>query len=454
MRALILLLGLLYGTTALAAGGPLLLSPLTASDANRGDSAVAAQQDAVTPSAEDLKTLRRLLNDPRVLTWLDNRLSSVDGLAVGSATAGSGTAVAGMSGNVRAVARQSIEQLRTRADLLTRAFADLPATTAEIRRLWQARIDAATMLRCVINTIVFLFVGCGLEWLYWRYMQLGLRRLELSRPLGLGMIVRWALARAGMLLGGALLFALGCIGTFAAFDWPPLVGELVLSLLLAVVIVRVVMVATRFVFAPRADTLRLVPLSTARATAASITALALTGALVSAMVMEDTFAGLGAMGGAQVAIDALASMLVALPTLLAILSWQLVLGLAARTGPMVGPDDPVLEGRRDAIGMSGLLQRALPVWLGCLVIVMLILDVLGAHAFMWSIGLLGLLPVVLSVATRLTRYYFEIAWHGVDGPAVVGQGTDAPGVDAPPTATVDDGADHEVDVTRDEVDDR
>ena len=45
-----------------------------------------------------------------------------------------------------------------------------------------------------------------------------------------------------------------------SFDWPPFAGELVLSLLMAVVTMRVVATLAVFVLAPRVDGLRLLPL--------------------------------------------------------------------------------------------------------------------------------------------------------------------------------------------------
>ncbi len=62
-----------------------------------------------------------------------------------------------------------------------------------------------------------------------------------------------------------LAFAIGSIGAFLLFDWPPLLKHVVLGYLLVFLIVRLVLVLGRFLLAPGAERFRLVPMATATA---------------------------------------------------------------------------------------------------------------------------------------------------------------------------------------------
>ena len=68
-------------------------------------------------------------------------------------------------------------------------------------------------------------------------------------------------------LSEVVIFGLGSIGAFLAFDWPPLLRQVVLAYLVAAVVLRLVLVLGRFLLAPDgggpqdADRFRVVPLS-------------------------------------------------------------------------------------------------------------------------------------------------------------------------------------------------
>ncbi len=62
-----------------------------------------------------------------------------------------------------------------------------------------------------------------------------------------------------------LAFAIGSVGGFLLFDWPPLLREVVLAYLLVFLIVRLVLVLGRILFAPGAERFRVIPMATATA---------------------------------------------------------------------------------------------------------------------------------------------------------------------------------------------
>ena len=51
-------------------------------------------------------------------------------------------------------------------------------------------------------------------------------------------------------LAHVAILAVGSIGAFLVFDWPPLLGHIVLAYLIAVLILRFALVAGRFLLAP------------------------------------------------------------------------------------------------------------------------------------------------------------------------------------------------------------
>jgi hypothetical protein len=56
--------------------------------------------------------------------------------------------------------------------------------------------------------------------------------------------------RLAFTVGQLTVFAIGSIGAFLVFDWPPLLREIVLGYLLAFLALRIALVVGRFVLAP------------------------------------------------------------------------------------------------------------------------------------------------------------------------------------------------------------
>jgi small-conductance mechanosensitive channel len=59
-----------------------------------------------------------------------------------------------------------------------------------------------------------------------------------------------------------LAFAIGSVGAFLLFEWPPLLKQIVLAYLMVFLIVRLVLVLGRFLLAPGAERFRLIPMAT------------------------------------------------------------------------------------------------------------------------------------------------------------------------------------------------
>jgi small-conductance mechanosensitive channel len=113
--------------------------------------------------------------------------------------------------------------------------------------------------------LVFAALGFGCEGLFW-WATSGLRQRIITT--GLDTIrdrlhAIWARTVYG--LGVVLAYAVGSVGGFLLFDWPPLLRQLVLAYLLVFLVVRLTLVTGRIVLAPGAERFRIVPLATVTA---------------------------------------------------------------------------------------------------------------------------------------------------------------------------------------------
>ena len=152
----------------------------------------------------------------------------------------------------------------------TRAFvrdlaAAAPTVPDQLGRAWgrvAGEMQARGPLGIVLLLAVFAALGFGLEWLFW-WATAGFRRwmigVELTTP---EERLRAVGLRTGYGLGVLLAFALGSIGGFLLFDWPPLLKQIVLTYLSLVLIVRLVLVLGRILLAPAAERFRVLPMAT------------------------------------------------------------------------------------------------------------------------------------------------------------------------------------------------
>jgi small-conductance mechanosensitive channel len=377
-------LWLMFGSMAMAQG--ILLQP-SSTDSSTNTS---AEQQATTngDSPEEVKALLQLLANENVVRWLQNEL---DAKAPQSA--------ANTSGNMKAAMARRLQQLRTRAADVMQAVTDLPALPASLQQRWQSGMTAVDTLRSVIYLLIFLFIGFGLEWLYWCYASLKLHQLELSDVSGLKASAERASTVGLLRLGGATLFSLGCVGTFLFFDWAELAGQVVLSVLFVAVSLRILLVASRVVFAPASEHLRMVPMSTpmARRCVFWIFVIAAVGLIT--RITADTFTELGINNSARISVYFLASAALAAVIIVAIWAWFSNTRVAYATEVRAGY----------ALSSKSNSPYMLPVALTILTLVVLALDTLAMHKIKWLLVMIALLLPALAIARHLVDYYFDRA---------------------------------------------
>jgi small-conductance mechanosensitive channel len=377
-------LWLMFGSMALAQG--ILLQPSSTDSST--DSSAEQQSTTNGDSPEEVKALLQLLANENVVRWLQNEL---DAKAPQNA--------ANTSGSIKAAMARRLQHLRTRAADVMQAVTDLPALPASLQQRWQSGMTAVDTLRSVIYLLIFLFIGFGLEWLYWCYASLKLHQLELSDVSGLKASAERASTVGLLRLGGATLFSLGCVGTFLFFDWAELAGQVVLSVLFVAVSLRILLVASRVVFAPASEHLRMVPMSTpmARRCVFWIFVIAAVGLIT--RITADTFTELGINNSARISVYFLASAALAAVIIVAIWAWFSNTRVAYATEVRAGY----------ALSSKSNSPYMLPVALTILTLVVLALDTLAMHKIKWLLVMIALLLPALAIARHLVDYYFDRA---------------------------------------------
>ena len=344
------------------------------------------QETAETPppSPNDVRELMRLLSDPGMVEWLRAQSEAGEGMP-GSRP--------GTSLREDFAARAS--DIRARLGALAVSWRNLPSAPAFLTDVWRSSITADQTLRSITYVLIFLVVGGGLEWLYRQYVQAVLTRVELRRSQTLWARVSAALLRAALMLGGLAVFSVGTIGTFLSFDWPPLIENVVLNLLIVVITVRSAHTLSVFLLAPRIAELRLVPLETGLARALHGWITLLTTVAASAFAIADIFshlAGTTDAVGATLAVTVSAGLLCTLLLLAAI--WHIAaINRTAET----------------SAARAGKRRRFWPGFLSILLVAAFILWVLGASAMMWTLVVLGLLVPVMRLTNALVDHLFNQA---------------------------------------------
>jgi small-conductance mechanosensitive channel len=238
MRRLLLVMVALAG---LLAGGPVL-----------------AQSEAPPePAPADLSALAALLRDPAIQAWLQAQAEQQSPAAAQPATS-----------EPQAAHHAMVSQLDATRAFLHGLVAAVPHLPGELDRAWRmlaGDMQERTAIEIALLLAVFGALGFGVEWLFW-WATTGFRR----RMIAVGLdTVRERLQAVGRRfaygIGVVLAFALGSIGAFLLFEWPPALKEVVLAYLLVFLIIRLALVLGRILLAPGAERFRVVPMATASA---------------------------------------------------------------------------------------------------------------------------------------------------------------------------------------------
>jgi small-conductance mechanosensitive channel len=200
-----------------------------------------------TPADQDqpakVQQLLELLSDPAVQSWIQQQAKMK--AAFPADPAAGRTPAEYLSNRLTAIRRH----LAALADTLPRLPDELARTNANLR----AELAGRGALGVFALFAGFLALGFGTEWVFLRATN-GLRHWVLALPLEtVGQRLSAAAARLALGIAVVTVFGLGSIGAFLAFDWPPLLREIVLGYLVAFLGLRLMLELSRFLLAPGAQ---------------------------------------------------------------------------------------------------------------------------------------------------------------------------------------------------------
>jgi small-conductance mechanosensitive channel len=123
------------------------------------------------------------------------------------------------------------------------------------------RYEAAIPIRGTVLFLVLVFavLGFGVEWLFRTATRKTRQRLDGLPMETVNDRLRLVGARFAFAFGVIATFAIGSVGPFLAFDWPPLLRETVFSYLVAFLVTRIAVLVGQFLLAPDAERFRIIP---------------------------------------------------------------------------------------------------------------------------------------------------------------------------------------------------
>jgi moderate conductance mechanosensitive channel len=209
---------------------------------------------ALSSPPPQVQQLLQLLHDPAVRQWIDQQHQPAPAPVMAEPA----------TPTSRMAARTA--SLREHLAALAAAAPRLPSELRSAADRLLAELQGRRLVGVLILVLGFIALGSGAEWVFRKVTAQPQQRifalpmetvLERLRAIGL---------RLAFGLSEVAIFGLGSIGAFLAFDWPPLLRQVVLAYLVAAVILRLTLVLGRFLLAPNlgrqreAEGFRIIPL--------------------------------------------------------------------------------------------------------------------------------------------------------------------------------------------------
>jgi len=227
--------------------------------------APAGAQTAPAPTTPppQVQELLQLLDDPAIRTWIAQQKQ-------GEASTEEGALQEPNSMNSEMVAMR-VERLRTHLTALAAAIPRLPDEARQAAGLLSQELQSQSFLDVVVLVLGFLGLGAGAEWIFKRVTG-SARDRAISRPVTTAsQRVQMTGMRLAFGLAHVAIFALGSIGAFLIFEWPPLLRRIVLAYLLAALLLRCALLAGRILLSPHPvgshapEAIRVMPMTDERA---------------------------------------------------------------------------------------------------------------------------------------------------------------------------------------------
>ncbi len=360
-----------------------------------------AQTEAAAPP-QKVQDLLKLMGDPEVQKWVDAQKAI-------QPQPSSGAAGATDDGMLFATALARIHQHFTDLAL---AIPRLPDEFATAGAAIGAALEGYGLLGFALIFAIFVAAGFAAQWLFWRWTS-ALRAWIAASELA---TVRDRLtAMAARLVYGAgsvAMFALGSIGAFLVFGWPPLLRPILLGYLLAVLGFRLARVVLEFLFSP--------PELAGFGEAARFRVLPVSDPNASFWVKRLSYA-VGWFAFGWVTVLLLSMLGFALPSrqliAYALGLVLLVMGIEAVWHRPGHASAPLQEGTPARIG-----ERATAWLLSAYFLLLFLLWVAGAMKAFWFLAVIVALPAAVVMAQRAVNNVFRppgMAQGGTEVPSVL-----------------------------------
>ena len=333
-----------------------------------------AQPAPADPTPEQVRSLLQLLADPAVQAWIARRAEES---AAPPAEAASVEDVQ----PVAAVIEGRLQRVRRNLAEIASAVPTLPAELAAAGDRVTDELEGYGLGRVALLLVVFVGLGFAVEHLFARATAgLDARADAATPPADLGARLRAIGTRFLLDLARVLSFALGSVGGFLLFSWPPQLRRLVVGYLAAALVLRVALAVCRFLFAPARADLRVVPMGDAAA----------------AFWTRWTTAFVGWFAFGWVTIELLRRLGLSVPSV-RLVAYTLGVGLLAIGLRMIWrPTGDTGRGTR--LALSAL---AVAIWVAWVTV--------DARPLMWALIVAALLPVAIRGAHRAVEHLFRPA---------------------------------------------
>ena len=225
--------------------------------AGKAPAALAEAAPAASPTPEQVRQLLGLLADPAVRDWIARGAAAPP--AAEPAPPPSGSVTLGQ------YLRERLAAMRAHLIDLAAAVPDVLDELAHAWLILSLEFEEQGLFSVLLLIAAFAALGFGTHRLFWRLSR-GWRRRVLAAPLDT-VGERLSIVFQRLLYGvlNVAAFALGSVGAFLAFSWPPLLQEIVLAGLLVLLVIMTAHALGRFALAPGAPRFRVLPMQQASA---------------------------------------------------------------------------------------------------------------------------------------------------------------------------------------------
>lgn len=162
---------------------------------------------------------------------------------------------------------EGVARTQARIEATLRGLEAFPAEVDATLEFMSSDFGRTGLMKIVLYTVIFVGVGILAEAIYRRVAAPMCAHLEARTPDKFSDRLKNILGLCILSLLSLFIFAIGSLGTFMMFDWPDIMKSAVMSLLMAFFALRVLIIVLQFLFAPKAEGLRMINVDPAAANA-------------------------------------------------------------------------------------------------------------------------------------------------------------------------------------------